>query len=44
MAQNSEKTTNYPQEAEISEPLKIYLQEIGQIPVLGEEEEKELGR
>ncbi len=32
MAQNSEKTTNYPQEAEISEPLKIYLQEIGQIP------------
>lgn len=44
MAQNSEKTTNYSQEAETSEPLKIYLQEIGQIPVLGEEEEKELGR
>ena len=44
MAQNSEKATNYPQEAETSEPLKIYLQEIGQIPVLGEEEEKELGR
>ncbi len=44
MAQNSEKVTNYPQEAETSEPLKIYLQEIGQIPVLSEEEEKELGR
>ena len=44
MGQNAENKTNYTLEAESSEPLKIYLQEIGQIPVLDEEEEKELGR
>lgn len=44
MGQNAENKTNYTPEAESSEPLKIYLQEIGQIPVLDEEEEKELGR
>ncbi len=31
-------------ESSMTEPLKIYLSEIGQIPLLGEEEEKELGR
>ena len=36
MAQNSEKTTNYHQEEEISEPLKIYMKEIGLITVIGE--------
>ncbi|HIY29826.1 MAG TPA: sigma-70 family RNA polymerase sigma factor [Candidatus Mediterraneibacter avicola] len=44
MGQNAENKTNYTPEAEASEPLKIYLQEIGQIPVLDEEEEKELGK
>ena len=44
MGQNAENKTNYTPEAEPSEPLKIYLQEIGQIPVLDEEEEKELGK
>ena len=39
MGQNAENKTNYTPEAESSEPLKIYLQEIGQIPVLDEEEE-----
>ena len=44
MGQNAENKTNYTPEPEPPEPLKIYLQDIAQIPVLDEEEEKELGR
>ncbi len=41
---NKEKEQNISMEAEMTEPLKIYLNEIGQIPLLDAEEEKELGR
>lgn len=44
MGQNAENKNNYTQEAEASEPLKIYLREIGEIPVPSEEEERELGK
>lgn len=39
-----EKELNIPEGTEVTEPLKIYLNEIGQIPLLDAEEEKELGR
>lgn len=39
-----DKERNISESAENSEPLRIYLNEIGQIPLLDEEEEKDLGR
>ena len=39
-----EKELNIPEGTEVTEPLKIYLNEIGQIPLLEEAEERELGK
>ena len=44
MEKSMEKELNIPEGTEVTEPLKIYLNEIGQIPLLDAEEEKELGR
>lgn len=39
-----EKELNIPEGTEVTEPLKIYLNEIGQIPLLDEAKERELGK
>lgn len=44
MNQDIEKELEIPAGTEATEPLKIYLREIGQIPLLEPEEERELGR
>ena len=44
MSQDTERELKIPEGTEATEPLKIYLREIGCIPLLDAEEEKELGR
>ena len=44
MSRDTERELKIPEGTEATEPLKIYLREIGCIPLLDAEEEKELGR